>query len=143
MLMQYLPPEERKGPNRYKQGDFILYRRMTTNDADQKRLKKELQENPKLAEYGIIAKGICSYCGGTFYQWKRTGSGRTTKYCCARCENDAYMARRKARHDQLLIKTCTTCGQEFTAKKVDALYCSNSCKQKAYRLRKNFHNGNQ
>ena len=136
MRMQSLPPDKRKGPNKYIQGSFFLYDdRPSADDPDQMRLKEELRKHPELSEYGLIAKGTCTYCGRSFYQWKKTGSGRVTKYCSARCRNDSYMARRKARHDLLLNKSCSVCGSEFTAKKTDALYCSNACKQKAYRMR--------
>ncbi len=31
------------------------------------------------------------------------------------------------------IKQCYFCGQDFQAKRIDAMYCSNSCKMMAYR----------
>ena len=34
-----------------------------------------------------------------------------------------------------LKKVCAICGEKFTAKRKDALYCSNACKQAAYRNR--------
>jgi len=33
-------------------------------------------------------------------------------------------------------KVCGVCGEEFTAKRVDAKTCSPACKQKAYRRRR-------
>lgn len=33
-----------------------------------------------------------------------------------------------------LIKRCSICGKRYKAKRTDSKYCSNSCKQKRYRL---------
>lgn len=43
------------------------------------------------------------------------------------------MERRKKKHDEKLKKVCPICNTAFTSKRKDALYCSNACKQKAYR----------
>ena len=37
-------------------------------------------------------------------------------------------------------KICVMCKKQFTAKKKDAMYCCNACKQKAYREKKNVTN---
>src|SRR5262249_3300269 len=35
-----------------------------------------------------------------------------------------------------MAATCETCNREFTARRVDARYCSSACRQRAYRQRK-------
>ncbi len=77
-------------------------------------------------------EGICAFCGDSF-----KSSNPKAKYCSQRCQNDAYMQRRRERKALEKEKICTICGKQFTAKKKDALYCSDACKQKAYRKRKN------
>lgn len=40
------------------------------------------------------------------------------------------------------VNNCLHCGQEFEATRSDKKYCSDSCKQQAYKSRKNRENGN-
>lgn len=47
------------------------------------------------------------------------------------------MKKRKERKALEKQKVCVVCKKRFTAKKKDAMYCSDACKQKAYRERKN------
>jgi hypothetical protein len=77
-------------------------------------------------------EGICVFCGEPF-----KSSSSKAKYCSLRCQNDAYMERRKARKALEKEKICLVCKKQFTAKKKDAMYCCDACKQKAYRDRKN------
>lgn len=77
-------------------------------------------------------EGICVFCGDTF-----KCSSPKAKYCSQRCQNDAYLERRKQRKALEKEKICSICGKQFTAKKKDGMYCSNACKQKAYRQKKN------
>lgn len=77
---------------------------------------------------GLNYKGKCEYCGDIF-----RSRYPLSKYCSQRCKNDAYMERRKKKHDEKLKKVCPICNTAFTSKRKDALYCSNACKQKAYR----------
>lgn len=77
-------------------------------------------------------EGICAFCGDSF-----KSSSQNAKYCSQRCQNDAYMQRRKERKALEKQKICVICKKQFTAKKKDAMYCSGACKQKAYRERKN------
>jgi hypothetical protein len=46
---------------------------------------------------------------------------------------EARARRRAARADSAV---CSSCKREFTLKRVDSLYCSNACRQKAYRQRR-------
>lgn len=116
MLMQYMTPEERK---KYRQGDWILYDDRPTDEQQQKVLERA-------ARWGETVN-TCIVCG-------RIVEGRG-KYCSQRCVNDAYMERRRQRHEAQLQKVCAVCGKPFTAKRVDAEYCSPACKQSAYRRR--------
>lgn len=53
-----------------------------------------------------------------------------------RCVNDNYIQKRKERKQLEKNRVCVICNKPFVAKKKDAIYCSNACKQKAYRLKK-------
>ena len=75
-------------------------------------------------------EGICAFCGESF-----KSSSPKAKYCSRRCQNDAYMKRRKERKELEKQKICVMCKKQFTAKKKDAMYCSDAYKQKAYRKR--------
>lgn len=57
-------------------------------------------------------------------------------FCCGRCEWTHYNGVRNERSARDREKVCEVCGEEFTARRVDAKTCSAACKQKAYRLRK-------
>ena len=46
------------------------------------------------------------------------------------------MKRRKERKALEKQNICVMCRKQFTAKKRDAMYCCNACKQKAYREKK-------
>jgi len=121
MLMQYLDPEKRKGEHKYKHGDFILYDDRPSVDEQQQLIEDALKKDFDLKK--------CPVCGCFMKWWDR----RT--YCSQRCINDAYMERRRCRHEAQLEKTCVICGQRYTAKRKDAQYCSQACKQAAYRKR--------
>lgn len=68
--------------------------------------------------------------------WSAVHKDIVTDNCSQRCQNDAYLKRRKQRKALEKEKICSICGKQFTAKKRDAMYCSDACKQKAYRQRK-------
>lgn len=119
MLMQYLPPEERRGEMRYRHGGLILYDDRPTEEEQRKAIER--------AKRWGEAVSTCAVCG-------RVVTGRK-KYCSQRCTNDAYMERRRQRHKEKLSKRCAVCGSPFTASRADAMYCSQACKQSAYRRR--------
>jgi hypothetical protein len=52
--------------------------------------------------------------------------------CSRRCAERARNARRR----KSTPKPCETCGETFTPIRADANYCSNACRQRAYRQRK-------
>ena len=118
MLYQYLPPEERKGESKYRHGDWIMFDDRPTEEQQRKAVEDAMR-------YGGTVSN-CDYCG-------RYIVGAAKRYCSDRCRNDAYMERRRQRHEAKLRKSCAVCGKAFTAKRADAKYCSPACKQSAYR----------
>ena len=109
MHIQNLNAEERRN---YKPGDFILY-----DDRPEPTTRTDIE--------------LCKFCG------IRAVKSYNSKYCSQRCINDAYMMRRKQRHEQALLKICSFCGTEYKAKRIDTKYCSCSCKQAAFRKQRN------
>ena len=76
----------------------------------------------------------CVVCGDEF----RSCSQKRSKYCSARCANDAYIAwrREKAAKKRISADKCCVCGEVVVQNGTKiSLYCSNGCKQKAYRER--------
>lgn len=57
-------------------------------------------------------------------------------FCCGSCQWTYYNTARNERSAQAREKVCEVCGGSFTASRRDAKTCSGSCKQKAYRRRK-------
>lgn len=103
-----------------------------TWEQNQQRLKKEYEEFiAGKWYYQHSYKLTCHHCGSIFYS-----VSKRAKYCCYRCSNDNYIAKRKERKALEKQKVCVVCNKPFVAKKKDAMYCSNACKQKAYRHRK-------
>jgi hypothetical protein len=74
----------------------------------------------------------CAGCGrGVYYQ--RVSRLRRRALCSARCEQTVHNRRRGGVRASQRVKCCPRCGVEFQAKKSDGLYCSPSCRRKAYR----------
>lgn len=88
--------------------------------------KKISGEEPDLAVRKIICKG----CGREFYT-----QIATKKYCLySLCGNRGYQKElTQRRHEARKDMVCPVCGKTFTPKRSDAKYCSNACRQKAYR----------
>ncbi|MDL2237289.1 hypothetical protein LJC56_05610 [Christensenellaceae bacterium OttesenSCG-928-K19] len=92
---------------------------------------------------GSILKCSRKWGGGDF--WPCTcavcGDKSYYKYCSQRCANDAAIARRKAKANAKRLEhtKCSVCEKpiEQNLKNKIRKYCSNACKQKAYRLKKN------
>jgi hypothetical protein len=69
----------------------------------------------------------CSECNRSgFRRWQLSLFG-TPQVCCHACHERA--RRKQHRHRQLF---CAVCSTSFITTRTDALYCSASCKQKAY-----------
>ena len=78
-----------------------------------------------------VHKIICEGCGCVFYTriWSK-------KYCYyKKCGNIGYCKQLKQRRlaEPPRIQICRGCGKAFSPKRSDALYCSNACRQRAYR----------
>lgn len=78
-----------------------------------------------------VRKIICEGCGCVFYTriWSK-------KYCYyKKCGNIGYRKQLKQRRlaEPPRTQVCKICGSVFTPKRSDALYCSNACRQRAYR----------
>jgi hypothetical protein len=85
----------------------------------------------------VPARYACTSCGRPVV--RTTDSvWRVLDVCCSRrCyaaarTRQARERRRRARADRV----CDTCGETFTPSRSDAVYCSNACRQRAYRGRK-------
>jgi hypothetical protein len=90
----------------------------------------------------------CEFCG-----WNCSGRA---KYCSAKCKQAAYRRRAdsevgggwrwrnqsaqsvQTKSEQFILFECAICHKETgrTGLQTNMLYCSDACKQKAYRLRK-------
>lgn len=78
----------------------------------------------------LVHKIICKGCGREFYT-----QIPTKKYCYYRlCGNRGYQKDQKQRRlENRQNRICRGCGKTFTPKRSDAIYCSNACRQRAYR----------
>ena len=78
----------------------------------------------------IVRKIICKGCGRDFYTLIET-----KKYCYyGLCGNRGYQKDLKQwRLEKRQNRVCKGCGKTFTPKRSDAVYCSNACRQRAYR----------
>ncbi len=77
-----------------------------------------------------VRKILCGGCHQFFYT-----RIHAKKYCnnatCGRIAN--YRHQREKRLQARQNRMCPICGKSFTPKRSDAKYCSNTCRQKAYR----------
>lgn len=70
----------------------------------------------------------CAYCGRGFY------GAMARRYCSDDCGERTRNARRN-RSRVPTARPCVECGARFTPPRADGQYCSNACRQKAYRER--------
>ena len=79
---------------------------------------------------GPVRRIICAGCDQVFYTMVKS-----KKYCdyntCGRIGN--YRLQKQHRLEKRQNRVCAGCGQTFTPKRSDARYCSNACRQRAYR----------
>lgn len=94
-----------------------------------------------------IAKdyGRCEYCAREVFEVIEHSDGRAYGRvphprhitCSERCRDRLRSARRAAAAaEERAGRTCEACGDPFTPRRADARYCSNACRQDAYRQRK-------
>ena len=78
-----------------------------------------------------VHKIICEGCGCVFYT-----RIHSKKYCYyKKCGNIGYRRQLKLRRltEPPRVQLCKVCGKAFAPKRSDAVYCSNACRQRAYR----------
>jgi len=79
-----------------------------------------------------VSHYICRWCDRpvtyTGHNWAR--------YCTAGCLRSARRARRRLARELARQCRCGQCGGQFTAPRADARYCSDACRQLAYRQRR-------
>jgi hypothetical protein len=72
----------------------------------------------------------CGWCGRRFHaraHWRI--------YCTSTCGDRAKAARYRDAHRPEPTSVTCPCGRSFTPARTDARYCSNACRQRAYRQR--------
>jgi hypothetical protein len=80
-----------------------------------------------------LSASPCHHCNRPVFIKRRKGSRYVV--CGNRCRESVYNANARRWHRRPVQKrACSTCGEQFTPKRTDALYCSAACKQKAYRV---------
>lgn len=94
--------------------------------------RKKYEQNELRGIEQTLIVHECKQCGKTFYSY----NNNNPKYCSYRCANEVYITKRKEIKALEKQKECEICGKPYTAKKKDSRYCSNACKQKAYRMKK-------
>jgi hypothetical protein len=109
----------------------VVYRRKAYPDMVMRSWCRECVYPPSLdkAAKPRLCEGGC----GVFVSgWYGAFWPVAPRVCSARCSRLARNARRRG----ATIATCGTCGYEFQQRRSDARYCSNACRQDAYRRRK-------
>jgi hypothetical protein len=79
------------------------------------------------SRWAITGAWSCKGCGRQVH----AHSHRVATYCTESCKRAAANQRRRV---ESAARTCP-CGRSFTASRSDAVYCSNACRQRAYRQR--------
>ena len=92
---------------------------------NQSTLKQYFDAGKRYALQRVWRK-TCPICGDTFYTLTAAQI-----YDTDRCKDKA----RRTRNKVTAICYCETCKQPFIPKRKDANYCSNRCRQQAYRYR--------
>lgn len=95
-------------------------------------------ERPKPCE-GCSRPTVHSGYGRPFVYEPGLGHSKRT-FCCNRCQEAFYRGRRKERISDERLKAgprrCEECQEILDGQRAEARYCSNACRQKAYRQRR-------
>jgi hypothetical protein len=96
--------------------------------------------------YGVFAQvgreEPCEVCGrpvvntGNHCNYWRSYRTYCSYRCAKRAEVERARERRRAERERCGDSTCADCGEQFTPRRLDSTYCSNACRQRAYRRRK-------
>jgi hypothetical protein len=83
----------------------------------------------------VYSTGECGGCGRPVHQTEYRDRARA--YCCQRCEKDIEAARQRQHRTEARgpSRQCVECDETFEPQRADVRYCSNACRQKAYRKR--------
>lgn len=102
----------------------------TEHEASNQEKWKDLVDSGRC---GYIWKQICPQCGKEFYTMNRF-----RKYChLSDCRSRAKQERNeKKKREHYSEHICSVCSAYFISKRTDARFCSNACRQKAYREKK-------
>ena len=88
---------------------------------------------PKIKSFGY--DGLELACWGDHFDVFE--AAKSKKYCdyntCGTIGN--YKLQKEQRYQKRKDTVCSVCGKVFTPKRADSKYCSNACRQKAYRER--------
>lgn len=108
----------------------LPYSSWTEHEASNQEKWKDLVDSGRC---GYIWKQICPQCGKEFYTMNRF-----RKYChLSDCRSRAKQERNeKKKHEHYSEHICPVCSAYFISKRTDARFCSNACRQKAYREKK-------
>lgn len=95
-------------------------------------LKEWYQEKVSGKEPDLRVRKIhCEGCGAVFYT-----QVHSKRYCNGWCAKLGYWKhQRQKRLADRTDRVCAVCGKKFIPARSDALYCSNACRQSAYRQR--------
>ena len=75
----------------------------------------------------------CEACGRSVVSNHRLE--RQYVYCSERCARRIYNLHRSEKRARARPSTCTACSEQMSPSRSDARYCSNACRQRAYRKR--------
>jgi hypothetical protein len=89
----------------------------------------------------VICTGVavfdckCDICGKMFSKSRHEGHTRTD-VCSDSCAYVRDKRNQKEKKLQARITKCSVCGRKFVPSRKGAIYCSDKCRQAAYRARK-------
>ena len=90
------------------------------------------QATPAFAAYcPTLRKAKCTQCRQVF----ETSRRRPARFCSSQCRARFRTAVRQVRTSASRAKTCTECGEPFTAQRADAVTCSERCRHRRNYLR--------
>ena len=92
-----------------------------------------LEHSPYLLDAQLLQETSCAHCGRTIwldaeFVWRA--------FCSERCRWRASNERARERRWEARISSCAECGVRMKGYRSDAEYCSDACRQGAYRKRK-------
>lgn len=81
---------------------------------------------------------VCDRVDGQPYRILRSSYGRRLHWVgyCTLCARDAENARTRERRRAARVRPCHACGATFTPSRADGRYCTQACRQTAYRNRR-------